>query len=97
MKGSPSDWEYENPTRSTDASHMAFTSSFLFLQRVSLPSTPLAFTKTKDSVHRAEGLMVHLTNMLSDVISAIHRYTYTDAQKTYCMRFLPKHWPSNSQ
>lgn len=59
---------------------MAFASTFLFHRGVSLPSTPLALTKMKDSFHVAEGLTVYLTKMLSDIISTVHRYTYTNAQ-----------------
>jgi len=47
-----------------DASHMAFTSTFLFRERVSLPSILLALSKMKDmSFHVAEGLTMYLTKM----------------------------------
>lgn len=98
MTGNPSDWEYQNPMCNMDAGHMAFTSTFLFHEGVSLPSTQLALTKMKDiSFHTAEGLTVYLTKTLGDIISVPHRYTYTDAQISHRPRFLPKHWPSNSQ
>lgn len=77
--------------------HMAFTSTFLFHDGACLPIVLLALTKVKDSFHVADGLTMYLSKMFSDIISAIHRCTYTDAQIPYWGRFLPKHWPSKSQ
>lgn len=39
MKGDLSDWEYENPACYMDASHMAFTSTFLFHKGASAKHT----------------------------------------------------------